>query len=109
MKNKALAFGLTALLSLPGVAGAAAVTYDGGRLSDKDGPHFQEPLQSLDEVEAEARQRESINRLQDQPDAKTEEILKAGRETSKEAEKEKKNTVQWIRNPLFRLPFTEIR
>lgn len=90
MKNKALAFGLTALLSLPGVAGAAAVTYDGGRLSDKDGPHFQEPLQSLDEVEAEARQRESINRLQDQPDAKTEEILKAGRETSKEAEKREK-------------------
>lgn len=90
MKKKALVFGLSALLSLPGVAGAAAATYDGGRLSDKDGPHFQEKVQSLDEVETEARKRERVHRLQDQPDAKTEEITQAGRETSKETKEREK-------------------
>ncbi|WP_337928445.1 OstA-like protein, partial [Acidaminococcus timonensis] len=81
-------------LSLPGMA-SAAVTYDGGKLSSKDGPAYQpraflnEP-QSLDEVESYAHQHEGIRRIQDQPDAKVEAITQAGKETSKEQKERKK-------------------
>ena len=73
MNKKALALGITLAVSLPGMA-SAAVNYDGGKLSSKDGPAFQPAIQSLDEVESLARTKEGVHRLQDQPDAKTEAI-----------------------------------
>lgn len=87
MKNKALALGITLALALPGVAMASPLNYgyDGGKLSTKDGPAY-EP-QTLDEVTQNARQAERIVRLQDQPDAKTEEITSVGQETVKEQKK----------------------
>lgn len=94
MNKKALALGITLAVSLPGMA-SAAVNYDGGKLSSKDGPAFQPAIQSLDEVESLARTKEGVHRLQDQPDAKTEAITRASRETSKEQKKrqEKGETV----------------
>ena len=94
MNKKALALGITWTLLLPGMA-SAAVTYDGGKLSSKDGPAyqpraFQNAPQSLDEVESYAHQREGIRRIQDQPDAKVEAIIQAGKETSKEQKEREK-------------------
>ena len=86
MNKKALALGITLALSLPGMA-SAAVDFDGGKLSSKDGPAYQPQIQSLDEVESYAHQHEGRRRLQDQPDAQTEAITRASRETSKEQKK----------------------
>ena len=90
MKKKALALGLTIAFALPGMAMAAPASlgYDGGKLSSKDGPAY--VPQTLDEVTANARQAEKFVRLQDQPDARTEEITSAGQETVKEQKKRQK-------------------
>ena len=73
MNKKALALGITLAVSLPGMA-SAAVNYDGGKLSSKDGPAFQPAIQSLDEVESLARTKEGVHRLQDQPDVCIQEL-----------------------------------
>lgn len=103
MNKKALALGITLAVSLPGMA-SAAVTYDGGKLSSKDGPAFQPAIQSLDEVESLARTKEGVHRLQDQPDAKTEAITRASRETSKEQKKRQEKGRPFPANPPCPLP-----
>lgn len=87
MKNKAIALGITLALALPGMAMASPLSYgyDGHKLSTKNGPTY-EP-QTLDEVTENARKAEKLVRLQDQPDAKTEEITSASQETVKEQKK----------------------